>query len=338
MAAPVLRVLVLRCGALGDLVCATSVIEAVRAQFGTATVVDVICTPGSAGLFEHDDRVHRVFQLRHRHVPRWLSVQKQAIVRASRRAPYDLLLNLESGRQFESLAVAISAHRKTGWFFSDPKPPAGCHSVDFYKSAVTGVIDPAILAAACPTITGAPFTAVQQKFALPARYLALCPGNSHAHKQRLNHRAWPIDHWRALLALLPHDLPVVVVGAPGEEPLASALGQDPSRLISLVGQTSVAEMVAIIAQASALVVTDTGPGHIAAAVNTPVISLIGPTAAGRTAPFVTAHNAVHTLSVGLPCAPCHDTPAIRQCQSNRCMQELTPQRVLHTLQTARIIP
>jgi ADP-heptose:LPS heptosyltransferase len=178
---------------------------------------------------------------------------------------------------------------------------------------------------------------VRARFALPATFLAVSPGNSHRRRHRINHRAWPRGHWVQLLELLPSDLPIVVLGARGEEPLAALVDHLPHRVIDLTGQTSIAELVTIVALARGLVVTDTGPAHVAAAVNTPVVCLIGPTAAAVTGPYATAHNVVRTLSVGLPCAPCHDTPAMRACTVNRCMLQLSPQAVLHALEHSGIL-
>lgn len=334
----VTRVLILRCGALGDLVCATSVIEALRAQYGETVAIDFVCTPRAAGLFEHDARVQRVFPLRQRHVPLWLSSQKRAIIRASRATPYDLLINLETGRQFASLIAAIDARHKTGWSFSNPAPAPASHGVDICKAAYADVVGADILREALPSIRGAPVDAVRRRHALPDAYLAVCPGNSHRRTRRINHRAWPHEHWSALLATLPPELPVVVIGAPGDEPLRAAAQPGARRVIDLAGQTSVADMVTIVAHATGLVVTDTGAAHVAAAVNTPVLCLIGPTNAAVSGPYATPRNVVRTLSVGLPCSPCHDTDAMRQCTANRCMQQITPQRVLHTLQESGIIP
>lgn len=45
------RALIIRCGALGDLVYATAVIDALRAQYGSDILIDFITTPGTGKLF-----------------------------------------------------------------------------------------------------------------------------------------------------------------------------------------------------------------------------------------------------------------------------------------------
>ncbi|NIR58596.1 MAG: glycosyltransferase family 9 protein, partial [Gammaproteobacteria bacterium] len=46
----------------------------------------------------------------------------------------------------------------------------------------------------------------------------------------------------------------------------------------LTGRTGLAELTALLARVTALVVNDSGPAHVAAAVGTPVVTVFGPTA------------------------------------------------------------
>jgi ADP-heptose:LPS heptosyltransferase len=68
---------------------------------------------------------------------------------------------------------------------------------------------------------------------------------------------------------------VVVTGGPPEQPLtAQVAGTDGA---DLGGRTTFAELAAVLAGADAVVVGNTGPAHLAAAVGTPVVSLFAPT-------------------------------------------------------------
>lgn len=331
------RVLVLRCGALGDLVYATSAIDALRAQYGKEIIIDFITTPGTGKLFEFDPRIHQVFHLKHKKLPIWLSPQKRAIIRSSQQNPYDLFINFEMGKQFLSLSKAINAKHKTGWFFSAPNFSDVMHMVDICKSFYAPIITSDILQSASPRIIGKPFSEVQSKLNLPEKFLVLSPSNSHNKKSRLNYRAWPQNHWKNLIALLPTELSIIMVGGKGEEPFFEAIKPYPANVIDLVGKTSISEMIAIIDQASALIVTDTGTAHIASALNTPVFCLIGPTPANVTGPYQSQTNQVHILTVNLPCSPCYKTDVMKQCRENICMTQITPEMVLTSLKSANIV-
>lgn len=325
------RVLILRCGALGDLVYATSVIDALRAQYGEDIIIDFITTPGTAKLFEFDPRIHQTFLLKHKKFPIWLSPQKRAIIRYSRQNPYDLFINFETGKQFYSLSHAVNAKHKIGPFFTPVDFSGATHMVDICKSFYASVVTPDILAGAVPRIIGKPFREVQSRLNLPEEFIILSPSNSHNKKKRLNYRAWPQAHWKTLIALLPPHLPIIIIGGKGEEPFFEAIKPYPNHVIDLVGKTSISEMIAIIAQAKALIVTDTGTAHIASALNTPVYCLIGPTPANVTGPYQSADNEVHILSANLPCSPCYKTEVMKQCRDNICMSQITPEMVLFAL-------
>jgi lipopolysaccharide heptosyltransferase II len=73
-------------------------------------------------------------------------------------------------------------------------------------------------------------------------------------------------------------------------------------LINLVGKTSISELIAVLKVASAGVGPDSGPGHLAAAVGTPYVSLFGPTSPKRAAPYNCEHLVVQS---GVGCASCY---------------------------------
>src|SRR5262249_38164906 len=70
----------------------------------------------------------------------------------------------------------------------------------------------------------------------------------------------------------------VLVGSPDEEALGRAIADlAGGSLPVLAGKTGLRELVALLARSKALVVNDSGPGHVASAVGTPVVAIFGPT-------------------------------------------------------------
>jgi ADP-heptose:LPS heptosyltransferase len=71
---------------------------------------------------------------------------------------------------------------------------------------------------------------------------------------------------------------VVVTGGPDEAELAAFVAGPPrAEVVNLGGQTDLATLGAVLAGADAVVVGNTGPAHLAAAVGAPVVSLFAPT-------------------------------------------------------------
>jgi ADP-heptose:LPS heptosyltransferase len=87
-------------------------------------------------------------------------------------------------------------------------------------------------------------------------------------------RAWSPDRSAALVRRLAGSRRVVVTGGPGERELtAHVAGSD---AVDLGGRLDLCELAGLLDAADALVVGNTGPAHLAAAVGTPVVSLFSP--------------------------------------------------------------
>ena len=114
-------------------------------------------------------------------------------------------------------------------------------------------------------------------------------------------RAWAPERNAALVgALAAEGRRVVVTGGPGERALTAQVAGDDG--IDLGGATDFAGLADVLAGADCVVVGNTGPAHLAAAVGTPVVSLYAPTVpAVRWRPWRVAHE---LLFVDVPCAGC----------------------------------
>lgn len=332
------RALILRCGALGDLVYATSVIDALRAQYGEDIIIDFITTPGTAKLFEYDTRVNRVFPLKHKKIPILLSSQKRDIIRHSKEHPYDVLISLEFGKQFKSLINAIHATHKTGMGLLETSVDnISINRSESTKQYYSDIIDECILSASKPSLVGAPQRALTEKFSLPANAIIIAPSNSHNQKKGINYRAWPNEHWRSLIHTLSSQTTVIIVGARGEDAFFDALKPYPqNNIIDLVGKLSIAELITVVKNAKALICTDSATGHIGAAVDTPTFVLMGPNNPITDSPYQSSTNAVYPISLGLPCSPCYKTDVMEHCNENICMSQITPDMVLESLQSAHL--
>ncbi|WP_448625808.1 glycosyltransferase family 9 protein [Geodermatophilus sp. URMC 64] len=149
-------------------------------------------------------------------------------------------------------------------------------------------------------------------------YVVLHPGAS------VPARAWPAAHCaEAVEALAGAGHRVLVTGGPGERELTAFVAG--RRGVDLGGDTSLAEMAALLDGAAAVVVGNTGPAHLAAAVGTPVVSLFSPVVpAERWAPY-----GVPTVLLGDQSAACAGTRA-RECPvpGHPCLSSVSPADVV----------
>lgn len=134
------------------------------------------------------------------------------------------------------------------------------------------------------------------------RYVVVHPGAS------VQARAWHAEgHAQAVRGLREDGWQVVLTGAPQEADLVEAVRPpDDPDVISLAGGCTWAELAEVLRDAAAVVVGNTGPAHLAAAVDTPVVSLFAPTVpAVRWRPWQVPMVLLGDQEV--PCAGCRAT-------------------------------
>ena len=141
-------------------------------------------------------------------------------------------------------------------------------------------------------------------------------------------KAWQPAHWLELIQrLASRDLPLVVLGAPGEDEVVRELASHPSAgVYALLDPTpALPELLAWTAGAMAFVTVDSGPRHLATATDTPAVVLYGSTDPRHTADFLTRQRAI---VADVACAPCHAERCTMTADRHlQCLSGLTPERV-----------
>lgn len=158
--------------------------------------------------------------------------------------------------------------------------------------------------------------------------VALCPGAEYGPAKR-----WPARYFGQLAQRLagrgfeawllgsPHDAGI------GEEIVRASGGA----CLNLCGRTTLGDAIAVLASSALAVSNDSGLMHVAAALGKPLIALYGSSSPAFTPPFSPAAT---ILKLDLPCSPCFK----RECPLGHfnCMMQLTPERVLAAVESARI--
>jgi heptosyltransferase-1 len=138
-------------------------------------------------------------------------------------------------------------------------------------------------------------------------------------------KQWPLENFaRMANALAQRGASVVLTGAPDDEKPVRELFQripTPPYVLNLAGQTNLQELAGLFSFSDLVLTPDTGPMHLAAAVQAPLIALFGPTAPWRTGPYGKGHV---ILRKPLPCSPCFQ----KKCPTMECMNSLSVEEVL----------
>jgi heptosyltransferase-2 len=136
-------------------------------------------------------------------------------------------------------------------------------------------------------------------------------------------KCWLPNRYRSViakLALLP-DIYVVCFGDAAGAPLVHEIcASMPANVINLAGTTNIRELISLIEQCRVFLTNDSGPMHIASALNIPLVALFGSTNEIATGPYQNGH-VIHKHA---PCSPCY----LRTCPIDfRCMKEITVDEV-----------
>jgi ADP-heptose:LPS heptosyltransferase len=142
--------------------------------------------------------------------------------------------------------------------------------------------------------------------ALPPAAYAVAPAPVVVHPgASVPARTWAADRWPELVdALIAAGRPVIVTGGPDETELTRFVAGEPRPGVTdLGGHVDLTGLARVLAGADAVVVGNTGPAHLAAAVGTPVVSLFAPTVpAERWHPWRVPHVLLGRQDIG--CAGC----------------------------------
>jgi lipopolysaccharide heptosyltransferase II len=142
-------------------------------------------------------------------------------------------------------------------------------------------------------------------------------------------RRYPPKQFAVVARRLARELnyQVVFTGAPIEQNLIEDIRTDMrAHSVSLAGKLSLADLAALISMASVLICNNTGPAHLAAAVETPVVDLYALTNPQHT-PWQVSHR---VLSHDVPCKYCYQSVCPKG--HNDCLRLVTPDEVLVAVQ------
>jgi heptosyltransferase II len=158
--------------------------------------------------------------------------------------------------------------------------------------------------------------------AIRNRLVALNPGATNSRAKQ-----WLAERFAATAdALAERDgFQSVIVGAAGDRQVAEQVaGLMRTPVANLAGQTSIAELKAVLAFSSLVISNDTGAAHVSAALGVPTVVVFGPTEDFATRPLAELAAVVRK---DVDCSPC----MLKDCPiDHRCMTRLEVPEVYDT--------
>lgn len=308
------RILLLRLERIGDLLMALPAMADVRAAAPSARI-DLVVGSWNADLARAIEPVNRVQMLD----VRWLAREGEGLgmrtlIRTARRwkaADYDLAINFEPDIRSNILLAASGAAWTAGYrsggggalldLALDYDPRA--HTTDNARRLVAAVFgkdrrDDLSRALIVPEETQT--NAARRLSSARGALIGLHVSGGRPIKQ------WDPERFAEVARRLVArgDATIVLTGSAADRPLVERVKQllPAGRAIDVAGDVDLLTLAGILARLDVLVTGDTGPMHLATAVDTPVVAVFGPSDPVRYGPRGPWNRIVR---VDLPCAPCN---------------------------------
>jgi heptosyltransferase-1 len=297
-----LRVLIVRLGAMGDILHALPAVTALRAvhpgwmlgwavepQWRALLAADSPdATPGTPCM-PLVDRIHTVAAKQWGRRPLAPSTLRGILSSRSElySAGYDVCVDLQGAVRSAVIAGWARPSRLIGeaaprepmarWWFTERVQTCGTHVIEQAAEVARAIAGDA-LPLGLPSLPCDPAAEAWISLHAPALpFVLLSPGAGWGAKR------WPVERYAAVAReLVSGGTPVVVNASPAEQPLAEELSRQ-SGAIALT--PTLAQLIALSRRAMLAIAGDTGPLHLAAALGRPVVGIYGPTDPARNGPF-----------------------------------------------------
>jgi heptosyltransferase-1 len=264
-------ILMVRLGAMGDIVHTLPAAAALKAGYPESRLTWVVEPPWQA-LLEGNPHADRVVVFRRdRFFESWKELRAE---------PYDFAIDfqgliksavisrLANPRRVFGLVPAIAREPAASLLYSNRVTPAATHMVDL-RLELAAAAGAAKITPVFPLPPGRPEGELP-----PGEFVLASPLAGWGSKQ------WPMEHYRGLAARLASlGIPLVVNGPPSAR---AELSQVRGAVVHCSG---IAGLIDATRRAAAVIGVDSGPLHLAAALNKPGIAIFGPTDPARNGPF-----------------------------------------------------
>lgn len=256
------RILVIKLGALGDVVQALGPMAAIRRHHAGARITALTTAP-FAPLLAASPYVDEVWvdpRPRAWQIGAWMALRRRL-----RDARFDRVYDLQTSGRSSFYLRLFGPGRYPEWSgiaaggshpHANPKRDV-MHTIERQAEQLR---DAGIAEVPMPDVSW--LAADLARYALPPRFALLVPGGSAMRLQK----RWPAAAYGALAQrLLARGVTPIVIGIASERPLAATIRAVCPEARDLTGQTSFAEIAALARRALFAVGNDTGPMHLIAA-------------------------------------------------------------------------
>jgi len=323
---PPRKILIIKPSSLGDVVHSLPFLNALRDSFPRAEIHWIIAK-GLEGLLEGHPMINKLWII---NKDDWKRVrgaratikELRSLFKSLKAEKYDLVIDLQGLLRSGILTKATGAPVRVGFkearegsriFYTHTvKAGKDVHAVDRYLE-IAKFLGCDISDIKFPFPLSFNSQLLTLKIQLPERYAVIVPG------ARWETKRWFPERFGQLASMM--QVKSIIVGGESDAGIASIVVRNSDgNAISDAGKTTLKELIKIIRNARFVVTNDSGPMHIAAALNVPVFAIFGPTNPLRTGPYGRLHVIIRKE---LECSPCYK----KNCRTVQCMEMISVREV-----------
>ena len=327
------RILVIRCGRLGDTAISSVILDPLRHIFKNAEI-DWVTKSEVAGIFSCESDINPI-RFNHTTIPLLIDINKIRIIVKSLFNPYDAIFNLEVSKKYDNLVKFTRALKKFGRPYHQIPDERTEHRAKHQMRIIKKCSSNYPEEIAIPKIKCKPLKALSGIFDIRKQFLIISPSTSKfGKKNHRGYRNWTFENWKILIGFLidKTDFNIVLTGTKEEYNYFKDLHTKNERVLNLAGKLSLTEFATAMKFAKYVIGVDSASVHVASAVGSEkIIALYGPTYIESSKPYETRPNQVYILSKNLPCSPCYATSVIENCSDNICMKKIMPTDIINII-------
>lgn len=296
------RVLVIKPSSLGDVIHGLPAVRVLRSLLGTELErLTWVVNDSFSGLLEMAPDVDRIVRFPRKRI--WERGVMGAFKRELQSESYDVAIDFQGLLRSGLMSWFSKAPRRIGfadgrelspWFYTEKvKVPRG-HAVEKNLLLVRKAFGPAGNDETSPGYpAGALLTVTAEELDRARALLGVqegVPVLAVGHSSRWPSKNWPTDFFGRVLDSVSAQVPglrIWLLGAPEESAHAEAVTAACTAVqpLNLCGKSDMKGLVGLLSASDALLTNDSGPMHLAAAVDIPVVALFGATDPGLTGPY-----------------------------------------------------
>ncbi len=314
---------------VGDLVMSTAIIVDVKKKYPNSKIT-VLCKHSTKALLENNPNVDEILSFKKSFLF-FLKKEGRRIIRLIKEKKYDLGILLTNSFSSAYLFFFGKVKFKIGFksyfrnFFLDhalplPKDKFSKHFIKTYQQLI-GLYNSSSL----PEISIGKNDKEKTRELLIAKgykdkqiLIGIHPGATYGKA-----KCWLPNRFYEVAKKLSekNNITIVFLGDNSQSLLIKEICKNlPPRVIDLSGKTSLKELISIISNCDVVVTNDSGPMHIASALNIPLVALFGSTSSVMTGPY----NGGIVINKNVKCSPCFK----RKCPKDFiCMKKITANEV-----------